>query len=126
MIKFIVSLFILIILISACEKTNRKTDTTQREVRNDRNVRYKITSDKNRRVSITMNTKNGTTQYNGIKTPYETPPETFKVGEFVYISAQNQTGSGSITVEITIDAISYKKETCYGEYCIATVSGMVE
>ncbi|MGR3218814.1 MAG: hypothetical protein ACUZ8H_03220 [Candidatus Anammoxibacter sp.] len=44
-------------------------------------------------------------------------------GDFVYISAQNQNSSGSVTVTIKKGGTIYKTSTSSGAYVIATASG---
>jgi hypothetical protein len=46
-------------------------------------------------------------------------------GNFVYISAQNQGESGSVTVTIYINGSVYKTATSSGEYVIAYASGTI-
>jgi len=44
-------------------------------------------------------------------------------GDFVYLSAQNNNNSGSITVNILVGGSVYKTSTSSGAYVIATASG---
>jgi hypothetical protein len=62
-----------------------------------------------------------TSQVRGGKIPQEFT-NTFRKGEFVYLSAQND-GGGAITVTIKVDGKSVKSVTSWGRFAIATVSG---
>lgn len=50
---------------------------------------------------------------------------TGEVGQFVYISAQNNNNSGIVTVNISVDGEIYKTSTSTGAYVIATASGSI-
>lgn len=126
-IKCFLALLISVGLILACgTERNTSSNTNKKEVDKVYNVTYKVSSDKNRGVDVTMTGEGGsTTQYNGYQTPF-VKSYNFKKGDFVYVSAQNQSSRGSITVEILVGGVLFKTETCHGEYCIATVSGSIE
>ena len=51
---------------------------------------------------------------------------TAKKGDFIYISAQNHTATGNVTVTIYIDDKLYRTATSSGAYVIATASGTAE
>lgn len=51
--------------------------------------------------------------------------EGFGPGDFVYISAQNQRGYGSVTCRITVDGTVISENTATGGYSIATCKGTV-
>ena len=46
-------------------------------------------------------------------------------GDFVYLSAQNNKASGSVTVTITLDGNTFKTANSSGAYVIATASGSI-
>jgi hypothetical protein len=121
--NFILAIAILIGLIIACGQSKQIKSNKQ----TTKSVTYKVTSNgSNRPVDITLESGQGTTaQYNNKLTPFETTI-TFSSGDFVYLSAQNQTDRGSITVSISVNGVKFKETTCEGEYCIASVSGSVE
>jgi len=48
------------------------------------------------------------------------------MGEFAYLSAQNDGSSGCVTVEIKLDNAPWKSTQSCGAYVIASVSGSVE
>lgn len=64
----------------------------------------------------------------GISQEYANVPWTYswsgaKSGQFLYVSAQNQWETGSVTVEIYKNGSLYKTSTSTGAYVIATASG---
>ncbi len=113
--KFIFGLLILFIALS-CGTQKQKTKQS---------VTYEITGTAEL-VSITYENDNGGTS----QLSSESVPHTIKVGkmssvQFVYISAQNKVGYGSVTVTIYIDGKQFKTSTSTGEYVIASVSGSI-
>ena len=50
---------------------------------------------------------------------------TFKAGDHVYVSVQNQQGAGSVTCRITVDGLKVSENTSSGGYAIATCQGKV-
>ena len=119
--KFLFSLSVIIIQFLSCGKIQDKESSVLR-------VKYLVNSvPSGKEVNLTLETGNGTsTQYNGEVTPYESSSMSFKPGEFMYISARNQTSTGSIKVTIIVNGNIYKESTCSGEYCMASASGSVE
>ena len=88
----------------------------------DPEVKYEVTGTATT-VDITMeNSSGGTSQFSDVAVPWSTY-FTSKSGAFVYISAQNQASSGSVTVRIYKDGIVFKESTSSGAYVIATASG---
>jgi len=75
------------------------------------------------KASLTYETASGTEQRT-VTLPWETAFDV-KRGQFVYLSAQNETDRGSVTAEIIIDGSSWKTATSTSEYGIANVSGSV-
>lgn len=85
-------------------------------------VEYKVTGSASK-VDITIeNEDGGTSQYHDVPVPWS---YTFKgeVGDFVYVSAQNQGQSGTVTATIYRDGETFKTSTSSGAYVIATASG---
>lgn len=74
-------------------------------------------------VSVTYeNEDGGVSQISSVPTPWEYKFEG-EEGQFVYISAQNQNASGTVTVIIERDGKSWKSSSSSGAYVIATASG---
>lgn len=74
-------------------------------------------------VAITYaNATEGTSQVNAA-TPWTLSFTCTKAGQFLYVSAQNQRNSGSVTVRITKAGTTYKESTSSGAFVIATASG---
>jgi hypothetical protein len=48
----------------------------------------------------------------------------FKVDDFMYIAAQNDTNTGSVTSEIRINGAVFKTESKSGAYVISTATGL--
>jgi hypothetical protein len=87
-------------------------------------VVYKITGTA-QRVDVTLsNDTGGTEQYSNVYVPREYWYPTFS-DDFVYISAQNQGESGSVTVSIYVNDALFKTSTSSGAYVIATASGSI-
>ena len=76
-------------------------------------------------VDITIeNEDGGTSQFSDVSVPwsYEFQGNS---GDFVYVSAQNQLDTGSVTVKIYTDGSVFKTSTSVGAYVIATASGLL-
>ena len=85
-------------------------------------VEYKVTGSAST-VSVTYtNRDGGTSQESDVSIPWS---YSFKgsPNDFVYISAQNQGESGSVTVTIYKNGSSFKTSTSDGAFVIATASG---
>lgn len=104
--------------------------TTQSQPRKTTvDVTYRLTGS-TRAASITMENETGNTeQFKETTTrnsfdlgPYE-KTFTVPVGTFVYISAQNDRDTGSITCEILYDGVVAETATSTGAYVIATCDG---
>lgn len=76
-------------------------------------------------VSITYSNKNGDTeQRNGIKNNQSIQFQDVPINNFLYISSQNQTDSGTIVVSILVNGKEWKSSESSGAYAIATASGI--
>lgn len=80
-------------------------------------------------ANVTMASPSGTEQ-RGISVPMYTKSTgapglrvNFPLGEFVYISAQNQDSRGYITCRITVDGVVISENTSNSDYGIATCEG---
>jgi tetratricopeptide (TPR) repeat protein len=88
----------------------------------ERKIEYRVTGSTSM-VDVTYTNKDGgTSQANGVSIPWS---YSFKAssGKFVYISAQNKSESGGITVTIYKDGSVFKSSKSSGAYCIAEASG---
>jgi hypothetical protein len=87
-------------------------------------VQYRISGTASS-VFVTLNNESGgTSQYSKVKLPVTYDYKKFN-DKFVYVSAQNEGASGSVTVEIYYKDKLLKKSTSEGEYVIATASGSI-
>ena len=87
-------------------------------------VKYEVTGTATT-VDITMeNEDGGTSQYSDLSVPWSYEFRRIE-GSFVYISAQNQQETGSVTVKIYTDGSVFKTSTSAGAYVIATASGLL-
>jgi hypothetical protein len=84
-------------------------------------VIYKVTGTASR-ASLTYNNEQGGTEQTEIAIPWE-KQFTVKRGEFLYISAQNEGETGSVTCEIWVDGNKWRESTSSGAYKIASCSG---
>jgi len=88
----------------------------------DYTVQYKITGTANT-VNVTLNNPSGgTEQYSNVSVP-KTYSYKYFADWFLYISAQNQGSSGSVTVSIYYKGNLFKSSSSSGAYVIATASG---
>lgn len=74
-------------------------------------------------ANVTYSNSTGGTEQKNVIFPGSIKYPFFPVGGFMYISAQNQTSSGSISVEIKVNDVHYKSATSTSAYGIATTSG---
>ena len=89
-----------------------------------KDVKYEVTGTATA-VDLTIENDNGgTSQYSDQATPW-TYSFTGYPGDFIYVSAQNQGDSGTVTATIYIDGEVYKTSTSDGAYVIATASGSI-
>lgn len=110
----IIGLGLLLFLLFSCDKNPLGPKSYS--------VKYEVAGSASR-VDITYeNADGGTSQIGNAHVPWSM---TFsrKEGSFVYISAQNQGSSGSITVTIYRNGSRFKTSTSSGAYVIATASG---
>ena len=87
-------------------------------------IKYTVTGSCSQ-VDITMeNEDGGVSQYSNRSVPwtYEFPDKISR-DRFLYIAAQNQGQTGSVTVKIYRDGDVIKSSTSSGAYVIATASG---
>lgn len=115
--KVIIVLFVLALILS-CELFET-----------EKQVEYKVTCNTGL-VDLTIeNSNGGTSQYDDMATPWSYSFEVDKPEYgyvFVYVSAQNQQSSGTVTAQIYVDGTLYKTSTSTGAYVIATASGSVD
>lgn len=80
-------------------------------------------------VDITIETPSGTSQQQNLKVPLKSKDGhvglrfEMERGDFVYIAAQNQGSSGTVTCRITVDGVIVSKVTSSGAYAIASCDG---
>jgi len=78
-------------------------------------------------MDVTLqNDTGGTDQKGALGLPYKKTWYNFKSGDFVYISAQNDSQFGDLRCTITIDGVALYKAEARGAYSIATCSGSVQ
>jgi len=91
----------------------------------DFDIKYEVTGSA-ATVNITYkNEDGGTSQANGVSMPWSYS-FTAQPGDSVYLSAQNNGESGTITVTIFKGSSEFKKSSSVGPYCIATASGILQ
>ena len=84
-----------------------------------RQVTYKVSGSASA-ASVTYQNPQGGTNQSEVRLPWQ-QTLTFKDGDFAYISAQNKGESGSVTTEILIDGVPWKKTTSTGGFTMPTV-----
>jgi hypothetical protein len=73
-------------------------------------------------ASLTYSNSQGGTVQQTVSLPWSVKYD-MKARDFLYISAQNQNDTGSVTTEIRINGYIYRTTTSNGAYVIATASG---
>ena len=107
---FIICLF-LNVFFSGCDLLDGKID-----------VEYKVTGSASS-VDVTYTNKDGgTSQESNVSVPW-TKSFSINCEEFLYISAQNQGSSGSVTTRINVDGEKFKQSSSNGAYVISSSSG---
>lgn len=92
------------------------------ELSKDHDVKYEVTGSA-QSVDITyQNEDGGTSQVSDVTLPWSIT-FTGDTLDFVYISAQNQGETGTVTVTIYRDAEQFKSSTSSGAYVIASADG---
>jgi len=84
-------------------------------------VTYKITGTASQ-ASLTYENEQGGTEQTKVVIPWQ-ETMTVKRGSFLYLSAQNDDESGSVTCEIWVDGVKWRDSTSRGAYVISTCSG---
>ncbi len=86
-------------------------------------VTYLVTGSGTSTASITYASAGGGTSQADVTLPYSSFPMISKPGDFLYISAQNKSSSGTVAVTIKADNATFKSTSSTGAYVIATASG---
>ena len=87
-------------------------------------VKYEVRGDGCYRASLTYSNAQGGTEQYDVKLPFS-KSYLMKLGDFAYVSAQNDNDRGKITCRIYVDGVEWKKSTSSGAYVIASCSGLV-
>ena len=87
------------------------------------NVKYEVTGSSDQ-VSLTYSTKNGSAQTDA-RTPWSYSLSGARLGDFLYVSAQDGTGEvgATVTCSIYVDGRKVATNTASGPFKIATCSG---
>lgn len=86
-------------------------------------VEYKVSGSARRAFLTYENQSGGTSQESQVLLPWSYKFTSANSGDWLYISAQNETSSGCVVVEIYKDGKLYKRSQSCGAYVIATASG---
>lgn len=84
-------------------------------------VTYEVTSTDTGAASLTYANDNGSTEQQTVPLPW-IKRFTAKPGQFLYLSAQNSSEYGGLTIRINIDGKTVKVANSHGGYSIATTS----
>jgi hypothetical protein len=115
----IIAVIAVIVGVAVCVSTPGTPSTTAPS------VIYKIEGTANT-VDVTLNNPTGgTEQYSNVAVPVQYSYDSFS-DNFVYISAQNNGETGTVTVSIYVNNNLFKTSTSSGAYVIATASGSIE
>ena len=78
------------------------------------------------RADLTLeNDSGGTDQHDNMALPYSTTWRGFEPGDFLYISAQNQGETGTLSCAIYVNGAKVFTASASGAYSICTASGAV-
>ena len=72
------------------------------------------------------NEDDGTSQFDNVSSGWKHSFSTTDSDHFLYVSAQNQNSTGSVTAKIYVDGREKKKSTSNGAYVIASCSMSVD
>jgi hypothetical protein len=87
-------------------------------------VVYVVTGTGTDSVDLTYRAADGSTpQQTGASLPVSIQVGNVPAGRFLYIAAQNNNDSGTITATIMVDGAPFRSETSTGEFVIATATG---
>lgn len=87
-------------------------------------VEYSVTGASIGRTAFaTYASANGVTEQKDIVLPGSIVRFSSVAGDFLYISAQNQTSAGSVSVAIKVNGVTWKSATSSAAYGIASASG---
>lgn len=77
-----------------------------------------------RSASITLNRPDGGTEQHDVRVPWS---QTYHAdsGDFLYVAAQNKSGSGDVSVTIVIDGVAVQSAASSAEYGIAATQAVV-
>lgn len=113
--KIILSVLMLGALLSACKNP----------LSPNREVTYHVTG--TGRADVTYASSDGSTsQSNNVTLPWNSFMSGAKKGEFAYISAQKDSSSACVTVEIKVDGKTFESSLSCGPFSIATASGTLK
>jgi len=112
-ITFILPFFLILF---GCNKDDNPTTD------NSRSVKYQVTGSAST-VSLTLNNATGGTEQIASATLPWSESFTVQKGDFLYVSAQNNGSSGSVTATVYVNNRVLQTATSTGAYVIATASG---
>jgi hypothetical protein len=95
---------------------------TQPARRATHTVTYRATGIDTSMASLTYENEQGGTEQHLVRVPWSAS-FTATSGQFLYLSVQNDSAHGSITCEILVDGLPFKKSHSTAEYGIAGCSG---
>ena len=119
-----IALVILVLSVLACGGTSGTTNYQSAAA--GHSVKIEVTG-RTSSVDVTYEdlNNNDTAQDSGMRVPYSKSYTNIPGGTFVYISAQNDNDSGSVTCNIYVDGVLQKTVTSNGAYVICTASGIL-
>lgn len=87
------------------------------------NVEYRL-SGSAESASVTLENAQGHTELKDVSIPWQPAGFEARSGQLLYISAQNNGWTGSITCEILVDGQPWQTTTSIGEFAITSCSGL--
>ena len=123
--KRLLFVFVALLALTGCpwEPPPYEPPTAPPPVDYSRAVVYEVTGSATLIFCITIeNQDGGTSQYTDIVPPWTMNLSMYR-GDFVYVSAQNGTDTGTVTATIYVDGAVFKTSTSSGAYVIASAYG---
>lgn len=105
-------------------KTPSQTNPQAPQTAVSRTVIYKIEGATAKKISLTYQTADGSTQQEEVPTGWAKELKMSR-GTFAYLSAQLNTDGGRVSCLITIDGKSFKQAESSGSFAIVSCSGVI-
>ncbi len=123
--KYLIGIIFVILFLTSCDLSNQSSSSSKAS---SYLIKYEVVgSGQCTAASLTYeNSSDGTSQISASALPWTYSFTVNDISQFLYISAQNNFDSGSVTTRIYVNGSVKKESTSTGAYVIATCSGSIE